>query len=203
MCLGVNVIALVLNVNFRKLGCHWRRWLRGIYSLQPLPSRWLFLLSMGTPDSLVVHRTGTVHYPVCATSASPLGFGAVDRWNPLSCSRTEQSGAFRLRILTSDFALYTFAVDRWAQVTVAPLAHRTSPVHTGQVRCTPDSPVNYSGATLGKTRQWHVRLVLGLGHQTLSGAPLRSTLLSLYFKLCWVPNLISFLVYVEPYAPEI
>jgi hypothetical protein len=27
MCLGVNAIALVLNVNFRKLGCHWRRWL--------------------------------------------------------------------------------------------------------------------------------------------------------------------------------
>jgi hypothetical protein len=24
----------------------------GIYSLQPLPSRWLSLLSMGTPDSL-------------------------------------------------------------------------------------------------------------------------------------------------------
>jgi hypothetical protein len=67
----------------------------------------------------------------------------------------------------------------------------------------PDSPVNYSGATLGKTRQWHVRLVLGLGHQTMSGAPLRSTLLSLYSKLCWVSNLMSFLVYVEPYASEI
>jgi hypothetical protein len=33
----------------------------GIYTLQPLPSRWLTLLSMGTPDS-----------PVRATSA--------DRW---------------------------------------------------------------------------------------------------------------------------
>jgi hypothetical protein len=41
----------------------------GIYSLQPLPSRWLFLLSMGTPDSPVVHRTCTIHYPVRATSA--------------------------------------------------------------------------------------------------------------------------------------
>jgi hypothetical protein len=29
----------------------------GVYSLQPLPSRWLFLLAMGTPDSPVVHRT--------------------------------------------------------------------------------------------------------------------------------------------------
>jgi hypothetical protein len=27
MCLGVNAIALVLNRNFRKHGCHWRRWL--------------------------------------------------------------------------------------------------------------------------------------------------------------------------------
>ena len=65
----------------------------GIYSLQPLPSHWLFLLAMGTPDSLVAHWTGTVHCSVCATSACPLGFGAVDRWNPLSCSCTGQSGA--------------------------------------------------------------------------------------------------------------
>jgi hypothetical protein len=61
----------------------------GIYSLQPLPSHWLFLLAMGTPGSLVAHRTGTVHYPVRATSACPLGFGVVDRWNPLSSSGTE------------------------------------------------------------------------------------------------------------------
>jgi hypothetical protein len=64
----------------------------GIYSLQPLPSRWLTLLSMGTPDSPVVHRTVTVHWPVRATSARPLGFGAVDRWNPLSFCCTGQSG---------------------------------------------------------------------------------------------------------------
>jgi hypothetical protein len=54
----------------------------GIYSLQPLPSRWLTLLSMGAPDSPVAYRTTTVHCPVRATSACPLGFGAVDRWNP-------------------------------------------------------------------------------------------------------------------------
>jgi hypothetical protein len=64
----------------------------GIYSLQPLPSRWLFLLAMGTPDSPVEHRTGIVHCPVRATSARPLGFGAVDHWNPLSSSGTKQSG---------------------------------------------------------------------------------------------------------------
>jgi hypothetical protein len=51
----------------------------GIYSLQPLPSRWLFLLAMGTPDSLVAHQTGIVHCPMRAMSARLLGFGAVDR----------------------------------------------------------------------------------------------------------------------------
>jgi hypothetical protein len=48
----------------------------GIYSLQPLPSRWLFVLLMDTLDSPVLHQTGTVHCPVCAMSARPLGFGA-------------------------------------------------------------------------------------------------------------------------------
>jgi hypothetical protein len=65
----------------------------GIYSLQPLPSRWLVLLSMGPPDSPMAHRTGTIHCLVRATSACPLGFGAVDRWKPLSCSCIGQSGA--------------------------------------------------------------------------------------------------------------
>jgi hypothetical protein len=110
MCLGVNAIALVLNRNFRKHGCHWRRWLGGIYSLQPLPSRWLFLLVMGTPDSPMAHRTGTIHCPVRAALAHPLGFGGVDRWNPLFSSGTRQSGAFWLRRLTSACALFAFTV---------------------------------------------------------------------------------------------
>jgi hypothetical protein len=65
----------------------------GIYSLQPLPSRWLFLLSMGTPYSPVVHQTR--HYSLSGARhvSTPLGFGAVDRWNPLSYSCTGQSGA--------------------------------------------------------------------------------------------------------------
>jgi hypothetical protein len=51
----------------------------GIYSLQPLPSRWLTLLLMGTPDSSVVRRilhcslSGVYHV------SGPLGFGAIDR----------------------------------------------------------------------------------------------------------------------------
>jgi hypothetical protein len=48
----------------------------GIYSLQPLPSHWLSLLAMGTPDSAVVHHTAIVHCPMRATSARLFGFGA-------------------------------------------------------------------------------------------------------------------------------
>jgi hypothetical protein len=84
LCLGVNVIALVLNEDLIKLGYFEWRWLGGICSPQPLPSRWLTLLAMGTPDSPVAHQTVTVHCPVLATSARPLGFGVVDCWNPLS-----------------------------------------------------------------------------------------------------------------------
>ena len=51
----------------------------GIYSLQPLSSRWLTLLSMGTPDSLVVHRTGHCPQSGAFHVSTPLRFGAVDR----------------------------------------------------------------------------------------------------------------------------
>jgi hypothetical protein len=64
----------------------------GIYSSQPLPSHWQSLLAMGTPDSSVAHQTIIVHCPVCTTPARSLGFGAVDRWSPLSFCSTGQSG---------------------------------------------------------------------------------------------------------------
>jgi hypothetical protein len=50
-------------------------------------------------------------------------------------------------------ALNAPAGDRWRRIVVAPLAHRT-------VRCTPDSPVNYSGAN---SRDWRVPEPLFLG----------------------------------------
>jgi hypothetical protein len=65
----------------------------GIYSPQPLSSRWQRLLAMGAPDSPVRHRAVTVHCPVRATSAQPLGFGAVDRWSCLSSCCTGLSSA--------------------------------------------------------------------------------------------------------------
>jgi hypothetical protein len=76
---------------------------------------------MGTLDSPVAHRTSHCSLSGACHVSTPLGFGAVDRWNPLSCSATGQSGA------------------------------------------TPDSPMNYSEMTPGKTRERLVDEVLGLG----------------------------------------
>ena len=50
-------------------------------------------------------------------------------------------------------ALNDSAGDRWREVVVAPLAHRT-------VWCTPDSPVNYSGTN---SQSWRVPEPLFLG----------------------------------------
>jgi hypothetical protein len=64
----------------------------GFYSPQPRPRRWQRRLAMDAPDGPVRHRTVTVHCPVRATSARPLGFEAVERWRSLSSCSTEQSG---------------------------------------------------------------------------------------------------------------
>jgi hypothetical protein len=45
----------------------------GIYSPQPLPSRWQRLLAMGALDIPVRHRTATVHCPVHAMLAQLKG----------------------------------------------------------------------------------------------------------------------------------
>jgi hypothetical protein len=45
----------------------------GIYSPNHYFSRWLFCLSMGTPDSPVRIGHSIVHCPVCATSSNRWG----------------------------------------------------------------------------------------------------------------------------------
>jgi hypothetical protein len=57
LCLEVKSRALVLNVLAEKLGCLEVWWLGGIYSPNHQNGRWEGLLSMGTPDSPVRHRT--------------------------------------------------------------------------------------------------------------------------------------------------
>jgi hypothetical protein len=131
----------------------------GIYSHQTKYGRWRRLLAMGAPDSPV--HTGQCpvrqprHHIRWGWSWSTVG-GFVLMWHrtvrctPDSPVHTGQSGA--PLILCSDFcrvycfALFTVRVDRWREVAVAPLAHRTVRCYTGQSGATPDSPVNYSGA---------------------------------------------------------
>jgi hypothetical protein len=106
------------------------RWLGGIYSLPATSSHWLISAGdgrtgqSGAPsDSPVRHRTVTVHCQVRATSAQPLGFGAVDRWGALSSCCTGQSGATPDSLVPSDFCTLTsafalFTAERLLQSTV-------------------------------------------------------------------------------------
>jgi hypothetical protein len=146
----------------------------GIYSPQPLPSRWQTLLAMGAPDSPVAHRTVTVHCPVRATSARPVGVGAVDHWSHLFFFAAPDSP------VTFDFCALTFVATLFITVHLSsrPLARRESVLRwpTGQFGGTTDSPVNYSGARLEETREWLVRWLPGLVHRTMSGAPKINTL---------------------------
>jgi hypothetical protein len=121
----------------------------GIYSLQPVPSRWLTLLSMGTPDSLVVYRTWHCSLSSECYVSRPLGFGAVDRWSLLSSCGTRQSGAFWL--CSSEF---------W-------LLHRNQCSRPlGEVDCcsvgSPDSLVNFSGCALWRPESDQFARCLGL-----------------------------------------
>jgi hypothetical protein len=124
-----------MNGNSKMLGWIWMRWLVVFIVPNYFHSRWWRPLAMGALDSPVRHRTVTVHCPVRATSAQPLGLWSVDCWRHLSSSCTKQSGA--LWLLHSDFwlALFIVAGDRCR----------------AESRCSvgsPDSPVNYSGACL-------------------------------------------------------
>jgi hypothetical protein len=55
----------------------------------------------------------------------------------------------RLTSARAERALIAPQVAVGAEIAVAPLVHRT-------VRCTPDSPVNYSGLAVGDSRSWRV-----------------------------------------------
>jgi hypothetical protein len=62
-------------VKFRKLGWIEWRWL-GVFIA---PTTILVIVVDGTPDSLVVHRTGHCSLSGAYHVSRPLGFGAVDR----------------------------------------------------------------------------------------------------------------------------
>jgi hypothetical protein len=154
----------------------------------------------------VRHRTVTVHCPVRATLAQALGFRAVERWGTLSSCCTGQSGATPDSLVTSDFVDLTSARHCSLLYTLRsrPLARRESLLRwlTRQSGGTPDSPVNYIGGCPRIYREWLVRRAPGW---RTGQCPVHH--FSAHSKSCsifnCVPNLISFLVCVEPYAPVI
>jgi hypothetical protein len=170
-----------------------------------LSSRWLSLLSMGTPDSPVVHRTLYCSLSGACHVSWPLGFGVVDRWSPLSSCGTGQSGGTpespmcsNFSVLTSDFCTVYYSrsqrIRPLGELTVAPLAHRT--VRWIIVEWLWENP----RATWDKTPNSGVPWP---GHRTVSGVPLAAP------NSVFAPNFVEFpdslflLVYVELYAPEI
>jgi hypothetical protein len=155
--------------------------------------RWRTGQSGGAPDRAVFTvRCVPRQHTVEVWSGWPLKYSVLMLHRTVRCVLTSL-----LWLLTC--ALFTFTVHHsrpLAQLTVASLAHRTvrwiiverlqGKPESGQlmrcsawapnsVRCTPDT------------------ILCAIG----------STISSLCSKLCWGPNLTSFLVYVELYAPEI
>ena len=112
---------------------------------------------VGNPVCSMAHRTVrcTPDSPVPpATSSLPLDSDrwSSDLWARLGVRCTPDmhclmSGVPAWAILTSARAVRALNAPQGA---VAPLAHRT-------VRCTPDSPVNFSGAADARTRGWRVQ----------------------------------------------
>jgi hypothetical protein len=86
-----------------------------------------------------------------------LTVGASDLWARLGVRCTPDmhcslSGVPVWARLTSARAARAFIAQQiavGAEIAVAPESHRT-------VRCTPDSPVNYSGPAVGVSRSWRV-----------------------------------------------
>jgi hypothetical protein len=76
----------------------------GICSLQPLPSRWLFLLAMGTPDSHY-SLSGVCHVSTPVGVWSDLTVGTVAPDSPVTSNFAALTSA------THYSSLYTFAID--------------------------------------------------------------------------------------------
>jgi hypothetical protein len=145
----------------------------------------------------MVHRTGHCSLSGACHVSKPLEFGAVDRWSLLSSCCTGQSSASWLRnsnLWLLHYALLLFiAVDRWVQLTVAPLAHRTLSGAHRTVRwiIAEQLPKNPESGQFASALAWTPDSVR---------CATVSTNACLCSKLCWVHNLFSLLVCVELYA---
>jgi hypothetical protein len=110
----------------------------------------------------MAHRTVRCTPDMSGATATSLKSRWVDRWSTVFWARLDvrctpdmycsMSGAPAPACLTTARSACAFNASQvavGAEIAVAPLLHRT-------VRCTPDSPVNFSGAAEVKTRGWRV-----------------------------------------------
>ena len=129
-----------------KLGCNewWGGW--GIYSPNHQNNRWLRLSVRWRTGQSGAHRTCPVPLPrhqcrwnltvgVLTSGPASMSGGAPD----MNCSVSGAPVWARLPTARAERALNALAGDRWRGSSRCSVLHRT-------VRCTPDSPVNYSGA---------------------------------------------------------
>jgi hypothetical protein len=159
MCLGVNVIALVLNVNFRKLGFHWRRWL-GVFIVSN------HFLAVGWVCCRWAHRTvwwctGQVLFTVRCVTCQHACWGLERSTVGTLCPIAAPDSSVPHRTCSDFSALTSAAYCSLWQSTVGPRLPLLCWL-TGHVWCTPDSLVNYSGACPRETREWMVWVLLGV-----------------------------------------
>jgi hypothetical protein len=164
--------ALVLNVKLRKLGWLEWRWL-GVFIASN------HFLAVGRLCCRRAHRTvrwctghGTVHCPVCATSAARWGFErlTIEVICPLATPNSPVCSDFAA--LTSDLRTVCFYCSHsrpLAHLTVAPLAHRT--VRWIIAEQLPEKPESGQFALCS--------------HRTLFGTPLATPM------LVFAPNLVE------------
>jgi hypothetical protein len=141
------------------------------------------------------HRTGYFSLSGACHVSRPLGFGAVDHWSLLSFAASDSlvRSDFWLAHCSPFYCSPQSTIDAVDCCSVGSLdmygAHRT--VRWIIAERLPDKPESGQFARCLAWAPDNVRCATG------------STIASLCSKLGWVPNLISFLGYFEPYAPEI
>jgi hypothetical protein len=107
LCLGVNSLALVLNENFRRLGCLELWWLEVFIALNHQET-------VGEGCWRWAHQTGPVHCPVRCHVTQPLGFRSSRPLASLSSCGTGQSGATSDRSCSLSSAPLTLHSDSTA-----------------------------------------------------------------------------------------
>jgi hypothetical protein len=143
----------------------------GIYSPNHQFNRWGRLLSMVTPDSPVCHRAvrcATGHCPMRQPCHPTVRVLTVSTVGALTSWGIEQSGAAPDRHYSLSGAPSGGCSDSARTVPALFTLESTVALASRCFACTPDSPVNYSGAALQKPKVASLK-TYGPRHRTLSG----------------------------------